>query len=279
MIREQLIKEAKKVQNIVNTGKLTMGNRVLDISVALGMYSSREYRQDDIEDIDITRYEKSNNQCKFTILPDGSDSVVFNKRYKTKDERYLERGICVLNFASSKNPGGGFLNGAMAQEEALCQSSNLYNILSKHKSFYEYNREHLNNGQYTDGIIFTEKCLFFRKNYVNVEPQLVDVITCAAPNFNAARRNGVSVEEIECTMSRRIEQILKVAIANNVKVLALGAFGCGVFGNNPDFVASVMRTILCVRGYADYFEEIIFPMNGSMGENVRAFNKIFNKLI
>ena len=34
--------------------------------------------------------------------------------------------IGVLNFASAKNPGGGFLGGARAQEESLARSSALY---------------------------------------------------------------------------------------------------------------------------------------------------------
>lgn len=270
MNRTELKLEAAKVQSIVNTGKLSVGRNNIDISSDLHKWSTTVYRAKDIDEINVERFEKSENQCKYTVLADGSDRVAFNSRYTDKK-------ICVLNFASSKNPGGGFLGGAMAQEEALCQASNLYSILERHLPFYEYNREHLNRGQYTDGIIFCEDCLFFRNNYKNVEPKLVDVITCAAPNAKAARRNGVSEAEIECTMSRRIEQILKVAIANNVKILALGAFGCGVFGNDPNKVASIMWTILEIRGLGKYFDEIIFPMNGTSGENVKAFAKVFKR--
>lgn len=36
------------------------------------------------------------------------------------------KDTAVLNFASAKNPGGGFINGAMAQEESLAASSCLY---------------------------------------------------------------------------------------------------------------------------------------------------------
>ena len=263
----------------MNSGLLNLNGNSIDISTALGMWNSKEYRANNIKNIDVSRYKKSEMTCKFSVLPDGADTIAFNDKYKLDNKKFMQRGICVLNFASSKNPGGGFENGAMAQEEALCQASNLYNILSKHREFYEYNRKNLNKGLYSDGIIFTRNVLFFRNKYKNVEPQLADVITCPAPNFKAARRNGVSETEIENTMYRRIEQIIKVAIANDVRVLVLGAFGCGVFGNNPNKVANIMAKILTTKGYSEYFDEIIFAMNGTTGENVSAFTKVFKKLV
>lgn len=43
-----------------------------------------------------------------------------------------EGPLVVLNFASARNPGGGFLGGAKAQEEDLCRCSGLYRTLLQH---------------------------------------------------------------------------------------------------------------------------------------------------
>ena len=46
--------------------------------------------------------------------------------------------LACLNFASAKNPGGGFLNGSL--EEALACASGLYPCLLKAPEYYESNR-------------------------------------------------------------------------------------------------------------------------------------------
>lgn len=56
--------------------------------------------------------------------------------------RRLGGGAAVLNFSSARNSGGGYLNGAQAQEEALCRASALYTCLLRAAGFYEHHRTH-----------------------------------------------------------------------------------------------------------------------------------------
>ena len=249
------------------SGKLRIGSTTIDISEQLKFRESAEYRRDDIDKINVESFEKSAEDCKYKMVFNGADEIPFLLRNKH---------VCILNFASSKNPGGGFKTGAMAQEEALCNASNLWQRLEEHDEFYEYNRANLCDGLYTDGIIYEKDVVFFKNKGVNTKPGLADIITCAAPNWSASRRHGVTIEENNETLSRRIEQVLKVAIANGNKVLVLGAFGCGVFKNDPDYVANETYRLLEDCGYKEYFDEILFAMKDAKGPNANAFKKVFS---
>lgn len=69
--------------------------------------------------------------------------------------------VGVLNFASARNPGGGFLRGAMAQEEGLCRCSTLFGALVQHHVYYQNNRNS-SSFAYCDGIILSPAVPFFR---------------------------------------------------------------------------------------------------------------------
>lgn len=89
---------------------------------------------------------------KLFVLHNG---VHYREDIETFDAalKYGEGKTCVLNFASFKNPGGGFLKGTVAQEEYLCQNSTLYNVLSRFTSYYEKNRLSTNDALYSPGIV------------------------------------------------------------------------------------------------------------------------------
>ena len=84
----------------------------------------------------------------------------------------------ILNFASYKHPGGGWIIGAMAQEEALCSESTLYPVLKAQQSFYDQNVQNMNKGLYINRALYSPDVVFTHDNKVRT----FDVITCAAPN-------------------------------------------------------------------------------------------------
>lgn len=252
------------ILKILSSGKLSIGCNIKDIHDLLDCTKSKEYREFELKG-GATSKDKA---CEISILRFNSTEVVFcNTLGKGKK--------AILNFASSKNPGGGWRKCAMAQEESLCMSSNLGVELEKHMEFYEYNRKNLHRGLYSDGIIYSKDVVFFKLKGKNEIPILCDVITCAAPNAFAAKKNGVADSEIDKTMQRRIEQIMITAINNDVEILVLGAFGCGVFKNNPESVARTMMN--CLESYGKYFERVVFPLIGKQDKNYIIFGNEINK--
>lgn len=178
-------------------------------------------------------------------------------------------GCTVLNFASYKNPGGGFIRGAMAQEEALCHESYLYNVLSEQKDFYEWNRHHINNSLYEDRIIWTPDVVFERDKIVRC-----NIITCAAPNYSAASGNGISKNTALMVMKKRIRKILDVTQMYHTDIFIAGAFGCGVFGNDAADVAKIFKDEI-LRGTS--IKRIIFAVPSGNG-NYDKFNKIMGNM-
>ena len=190
--------------------------------------------------------------------------------------KFFDKRIGVLNFASYKNPGGKFLEGSMAQEESLCHNSNLYNILSYFKDYYAYNRSHINRSLYEDRAIYSPEVIFFRK--MGGVHTFADVITCAAPNINAARRNhNVEFFENHQALYNRCKFVLDIAQMVGIDILILGAYGCGVFGQDPYQVARIFKDLLTSR-YSKYtFDTVIFaiPSTGHSINNYNAFRSVF----
>lgn len=192
-------------------------------------------------------------------------------------KKYLPRGrVAVLNFANPENPGGGVQNGAMAQEECLCRSSNLFECISSpgvFEDYYNYHRK-LGSSFYSDRIIYSRNITVFKTDdVVPVEmPQekwfQVDVITCAAPYL--AKRRYTNKRALLELFKSRIKNIFEAAIENEVDVLILGAFGCGAFRNPPDIVAKVFHDVINENEYDAKFAAIVFAIKRTEGSD--AFN-------
>ena len=190
--------------------------------------------------------------------------------------------IAVLNFANPLHPGGGVDQGAMSQEECLCRSSNLYAALTCNYVLTNYyNRNGRNNTHYgTDTVIYSKGVTVFKSDdAVPVKldrPFTVDVITCAAPFYNRSTAGAYNYKNYERAFYSRITNILEVAIANDVDVLILGAFGCGVFNNPPELVAGVFNHLLSRKGYSHFFKDVVFAVKPDSRNNYEMFKNILD---
>lgn len=142
--------------------------------------------------------------------------------------------VCVLNFASYKHPGGMFLEGSVAQEESLCHESTLYPVLCAfNDTYYSNNRSNTNRSLYTNRALYSPDIIFMRDD----KQRVADVLTCAAPNYKAARRyHNVSAEENRKVLESRVQFVYDICQDMGVDTLIAGAWGCGVFGQDPETV-------------------------------------------
>lgn len=166
---------------------------------------------------------------------------VRNESCLSAARRLTEQLACsplCLNFASAKNPGGGFLGGSEAQEENLAKSSGLYACIVQKTEMYEKNRA-FPSCSYLDDMIYSPDVPVFRDDdYALLEQNyLVSFITCPAVNLGAMKKNKEKhVDQVAEIMQNRINLVLAVAYKHGHKNLVLGAWGCGVFANDPSDV-------------------------------------------
>jgi len=191
-----------------------------------------------------------------------------------------QRGFhpAALNFASAKNPGGGFLNGAIAQEEALAASSGLYRSLIRHETYYSANRA-FRKMKYTDHAIYSPDVVFFRDSEFTLLPVPVtaSVLTLPAVNMGQVIQKGEDINDAKIAMKNRMRLALAIFAKQQNRHLILGAYGCGVFRNDPIDVARWWKELLEDECYGRFFEQIVFAIlgNSKASNNISAFENIF----
>lgn len=175
----------------------------------------------------------------------------------------------ILNFASYKDPGGFFIEGSKAQEECLCHASTLYEVLIRHKDYYERNKEHLNRALYSDRAIYSPDILF--ENPKDNTVKRFDVITCAAPNASCYLRYNTDVRKLDAAIESRVKFIKDIAEANEVQTIILGAFGCGVFGLNPLQIAETFK-----KHFSNTtIKNVVYAIIDENSVNYQIFSKVF----
>ncbi|MCD0449878.1 TIGR02452 family protein [Actinocorallia sp. API 0066] len=156
--------------------------------------------------------------------------------------RRLGPGVAALNFASAKNPGGGFLRGAHAQEEALARASALYPTLRRFQADFYNTHRAARDARYSDRMIYSPGVPVFRAESGALLPEPYDVafLTSPAPN-RGVLGPGADVSDV---LRARAAKVLALAAGYGHTSLVLGAWGCGVFRNDPEEVAGIWADLL-----------------------------------
>jgi uncharacterized protein (TIGR02452 family) len=169
--------------------------------------------------------------------------------------------------------------GSSAQEESLCRESYLYNVISheRFKEYYAWNRDHLNIGLYMNRMLLSPHIVFERDNMT----KSVNVITCAAPNYTYILKHVVATTEHheynQKMLANRIKFIL-LTLRGRVKendVVILGAFGCGVFRQDPNIVANFFKDNMYILGKC----HVIFAVPSGYSRKDNSTAMIFKNMV
>lgn len=235
------------------------------------------------------------DDTRTTLYDNPATVIVSKKRSFEAASAYKDQKVCVHNFASASNPGGGVKNGANAQEECLCRCSNLYLCLKMPKLWDDFYLPHrtARNPLHNDDIIYTPGVRIIKSD--TATPKLlpksqwfdVDVITCAAPNLRERPGNSynsgdgsvpvkITDKELLQLHEKRLRKILDVAYIKGNEIVILGAFGCGAFSNNPYVVATAAKNV--IKDYLYKFKIIEFAIycNPRDDSNYKSFMGILS---
>ena len=262
MSRSIRARQGQETVEIIERGwyERSSGGRV-DISDAIRrcLQESLLYRPEQFDELlRHTTAPVAVSETKFAV----ANETALSAAHRLIVECGLKSTLC-LNFASAKNPGGGFLGGSQAQEESLARSSALYGSLQSQWAYYEANRE-CGTSLYTDHMILSGSVPVFRDDAGNLlgEPYHLGMLTAPAVNAGAIRDNEPHREPlIASTMAARIAKVLAIAAEHQFEHLILGAWGCGVFRNDPAEVASLFAAALLedVR-FRNRFQTVVFAV-------------------
>ena len=199
----------------------------------------------------------------------------------------IEQGYnpAILNLASARRPCGGYDMGYAAQEESLCQMSNLSLSLyqfgdPKYKNVRESGAPLRGIGYPLNqnfGGIYTPNVTFFRHNKskyfaLRDRPFTCDVITVAALSFTG-RSIFSGINELsyrasdggftpggEAIMLNKIRTIFRLGVEQGKDSLVLGAFGNGAYRLPVPQVSELFGRVMVEPEFAGKFRLLVFAI-------------------
>ncbi|GAE00267.1 hypothetical protein TERG_07307 [Paecilomyces variotii No. 5] len=208
--------------------------------------------------------------AEIKVVDEDSFNAAINlakcSQYMTVRDR---RNVCVLNMANAYSAGGGWLNGALAQEEALCYRSSLsftlktrYYPLSDNQAIYSPTvviiRQSLSDGH---------KLLDLSKSDELPITSVISIAALCQPALTSGALPKYKSPRDREMMKEKMRIILRVAAFNGHRRLVLGAFGCGAFLNPRDEVADCWGEVFSENEFqGGWWESIVFAVLDDLGQ-------------
>jgi uncharacterized protein (TIGR02452 family) len=172
-----------------------------------------------------------------------------------------DTNLLVLNLASPKHFGGGWLNGSLAQEEELFRRSNYFT--TDIKNFYRLSKM---ESVYTSNVMVIKD-----EKYKDLEYTFPVAMLAVTGIINPVTDNNKLNSWDYHVTFHTIDNIFRVALLKKHDVLVLGALGCGVFKNPTEEIVKIYNT--CLEKYNGCFRKIVFAVLSRNDNNFDIFNK------
>jgi len=175
---------------------------------------------------------------------------------------------CCLNFAYHKRPDGGYKAvqhvpmPIKTQEEDLFRRSNLPEFMDNKHIKKHYPLQGLKS-IYCKNIIVDKN-----QTLIPHEPFFTSIITAPAV-INPTHDDQILVEN-------KIKRILDIAADNHHETLILGAWGCGVFNNDPENIANLFCNFI-KNDFQGVFRNVIFAIPNKESKNYQLFENVIQR--
>jgi uncharacterized protein (TIGR02452 family) len=197
----------------------------------------------------------------------GEATLQYSKKYGNL--------FTVLNMANATYPGGGYKQGAMAQEENMWRRSNC----SFYDAFYDTYPPHLSNLlSAQDDLVYLDTkhprvCIRGKDpHYTYLDKDNIFPFV----EMRAAAQNCYDTKFNIDICKQRINAQFNTLLKNHIKYVILGAFGCGAFGNPPEVVANLYKQQ--ILQHRKNFNVIVFAIYyaGYGSDNYSVFKNIID---
>lgn len=202
--------------------------------------------------------------------------------------------MCVLaRLSTFDQPGGGFRNGAKAQEESIARVSSLYAslITPTGSQFYKKDVRSQEGATYSHSMVYSPRVVVFAKDDGTTleQPYEISVATSPAVNAGVVREQNLHQDEgkveraiarivglrfffegtrgiadLSFEMRERMGRILALFENRGDRWLILGSYGTGVFRNAVETVAGIWADLLLREDsrFNGVFERVDFAIIG-----------------